>query len=113
MTFKNNLCALSSKVEQDTFVLTLMEVRKAKRTNNKKTTRNDRVATKYFIPNVNGDMINVCAHAFSDITSLTRRRLNIICKNFNVHHQSPKEKKRRLTLKCIRNRSDIVNRGSY
>lgn len=33
MTFKNNLCTFSSKVVQDKFVLTLMEVRKAKRTN--------------------------------------------------------------------------------
>lgn len=93
MVFKNNLCALSSKIEQDTFVLTLMEVRKAKRTNQKKTTRTDRVAIKYFIPNVNGDMIRVCAQAFRDIISFTRRRLNIICKNFNDNHQSPKEKR--------------------
>lgn len=40
MTFKNNLCTLSSKVEQDKFVLTLMEVRKAKRTNQKKIYKN-------------------------------------------------------------------------
>jgi len=38
-------------------------------------------------------MINVCANVFSSITSLTRRRLNKICKNCNVHHQSPKEKR--------------------
>lgn len=36
-------------------------------------------------------MLNVCAQAFSDVTSIKRRRLNLISKHFHVNHTSPKE----------------------
>lgn len=91
MTFKKHLCSLPSKINQDKFVLTMMKVRNAKRTKRKNTLRSDRVTTKYFIPNLSGDMLNACAQAFSDVTSIKRRRLNLISKHFHVNHTSPKE----------------------
>jgi len=53
----------------------------------------NRTVTNYFIPASNGHMVKVCAEAFSSITSLTRRRLNLVTKTFNINHSSPVEKR--------------------
>ena len=53
----------------------------------------NRTVTNYFIPASNGNMVKVCGEAFSSITSLTRRRLNLVTKTFNINHSSPVEKR--------------------
>lgn len=47
--FKKNLCKLTTKIDQDKFLLTMMTVCDAKRINRKKTDRSHRIVVKYFI----------------------------------------------------------------
>jgi len=64
-----------------------MWIEKPKRTNRRANlSKNDRLVVKYFIT-------LVCAKAFSDITGMTRRRLNILLNGFRKTHSSPKEKR--------------------
>lgn len=91
--FKNNLCQITDKVEQDKYLLTFITVAKAKRIDRKKTNRPPRIVANYFIPVIMGNMLKVCADSFSSITSISRRRLNIINKKFMLTHSSPVEKR--------------------
>lgn len=91
--FKQNLCKLTTKIEQDKFLITMMTVSDVKRTDRKKTNRSYRMVVKYFIPHIRGNLIPVCLDAFSSVTSITRRRLNIISKIFKQNHSSPTEKR--------------------
>lgn len=63
--------------------------RKINKTKNNSTDRN---TVKYYIPTKEGKM-PVCAAVFSSITSISRKRLNIIAKNFKLDLCSPKEKR--------------------
>jgi len=70
-----------------------MWIEKPKRTNCRANlSKNDRLVVKYFIP-LENEKIPVCAEAFSDITGMTRRRLNILSNSFRNFHTSPKEKR--------------------
>jgi len=91
-SFKNNLCSCPIKIDQDKFILTFLNVSVPKRTNRKTTNRMNQTVTYYFIPASNGNMVKVCGEAFSSITSLNRRRLNLVTKTFNINHSSPVEK---------------------
>jgi hypothetical protein len=91
--FKQNLCKLTTKIEQDKFLITMITVSDVKRTDRKKTNRSHRMVVKYFIPQIRGNLIPVCLDAFSSVTSITRRRLNIISKTFKQNHSSPTEKR--------------------
>lgn len=72
----------------------MITVAKPKRFERKKTiNRPPRIVANYFIPVIMGNMQKVCAKAFSSITSISRRRLNIINKNFMLTHSSPVEKR--------------------
>jgi len=82
--FKHNLYKLTTKIEQDKFLITMMTVSDVKRTDRKKTNRSHRMVVKYFIPPLRGNLIPVCLDAFSSVTSITRRRLNIIKKHSNT-----------------------------
>ncbi|CAI6353550.1 unnamed protein product [Macrosiphum euphorbiae] len=65
---------------------------KPKRTNRRvNLSKNYRLVVKYFIP-LGNEKIPVCEKAFSDITCMTRRRLNILSNGFRKTHSSPKEK---------------------
>lgn len=89
--FKNNL--ITDKIEQDKYLLSMITVAKAKRFEPKKTNRPPRIVANYFIPVIMGNMQKVFAEAFSSITSISRRRLNIINKEFMLTHSSPVEKR--------------------
>jgi len=52
-----------------------------------------RLVIKYVITSINDSMIPVCSKSFTSITSITRRRLNLLAFNFNKNHDSPKEKR--------------------
>jgi len=65
------------------------ERRKINETKNNSTDRN---TIKYCIPTKEGK-IPVCAAVFSSITSISRKRLNIIANNFQLDLCSPKEKR--------------------
>ncbi|XP_060880782.1 uncharacterized protein LOC132952496 [Metopolophium dirhodum] len=95
--FKENLRSLKSKIDQDKFIIAMMTVQKPLKTDRRKIneTKNnltDRNTIKYFIPTKEGK-IPVCAAVFSSITSISRKRLNIIAKNFQLDLCSPKEKR--------------------
>lgn len=92
-TFKNNVYRCTSKIEQDKFILTFVKVSAPKRFNRKKTDRINRTVTNYFIPAINGVMVKVCGVAFSSVTSLSKRRLNLVTKTFNITHSSPVKKR--------------------
>jgi len=89
--FKNNLCLLNKKIDQDKFLLTMMTIEKPKRKNRGKGIRQERTVVSYFVPTEKGDLIQVCLNAFVGITSITRRRLNILASTFKNTHASPKE----------------------
>jgi len=97
--FKNDLCQLTSKIDQDKFLLTLMTVEKPKRTNRGKGIRQERTVVTYFIPNNKGKNIQVCLNAFVKITTITRRRLNILALRFKDSNESPKELRGGFSLK--------------
>lgn len=101
IAFKTNLCKIVGKIDQDKFLLTMMSVSFPKRIDRKKSNNSTRIVTKYFIPTINGDniMLKVCADVFCSITSVSRRRLNILNKTFLSNHCSPVEKKRRSSYK--------------
>lgn len=68
-----------------------MWIEKQKRTNRRANlSKNNRLVVKYFIP-LENEKIPVCAKSFSDITGITRRRLNILSNSFRKTHSSPKE----------------------
>jgi len=92
-SFKFKLCSETLKIEQDKFLLSYMWIEKPKRTNRwANLSKNNRLVVKYFIP-LENEKIPVCAKAFSDITGMTRRRLNILSNGFRKTHSSPKEKR--------------------
>lgn len=91
--FKNKLTDISEKVKQDRFLLDMMSVSKVKRTDRRKTNRKERILINYFIPTKEGDKYRVCLNAFSSITSIKRKRLNIIARNFKTTQLSPTEKR--------------------
>ncbi|KAL4107142.1 hypothetical protein QTP88_000135 [Uroleucon formosanum] len=91
--FKFKLCSETSKIEQDKILISYMWIIKPKRTNRRTDlSKNDRLVVKYFIP-LKNEKKPVCAKAFSDITGITRRRLNILSNSFRNFHTSPKEKR--------------------
>lgn len=92
-SFKFKLCSESLKIEQDKFLLSYMWMEKPERTNRRANlSKNDRLVVKYFIP-LKNEKILVCAKVFSDITGMTRRRLNILSNGFRKTHSNPKEKR--------------------
>lgn len=101
IAFKTNFCKIVGKIDQDKFLLTMMNVSVPKRLDRKKTNNSTRIVTKYFIPTINGDniMLKVCADVFCSITSVSRRKLNILNKTFLSNHCSSVEKKRRPSYK--------------
>jgi len=93
--FKNNLSILESKVDQDKFLISMMSIVKPDRTDHRKTQLlKDRNTIKYFIPTLQGK-IPICSTVFRSITSVTRKRLNIIANNYmkNNNLGSPIEKR--------------------
>jgi len=95
--FKQNLRSLESKIDQDKFLISMMTVQNPLRTDRRKIneSRNnsiDRNTVKYCIPTKEGK-IPVCAAVFSSITSISRKRFNIIAYNFHLDLCSPKEKR--------------------
>lgn len=66
--------------------------RKTKTNRRANLSKNDCLVVKYFIP-LENEKIPVCAKAFSDITGMTRRKLNILSNSFKKTHSSPKEKR--------------------
>lgn len=95
--FKQNLCSLESKIDQDKFLISMMTIQKPLRTDRRKINKTkinsiDRNTVKYYIPTKEGK-IAVCASAFRSISSISRKRLNIISKNFQLDLCSPIEKR--------------------
>lgn len=101
IAFKSNLCKIVGKIDQDKFLLTMMSVSFPKRLDRKKTNSSTRIVTKYFIPTTDGNnnLLKVYADVFRSITTVSRRRLNILNKTFLSNHSSPVEKKRWLSHK--------------
>lgn len=89
--FRNNLSELSNKINQDKFILTMLLITNPERTDRHKSERKKRNAIKYYIPNKVGDKIPVCLKIFSQVTSFSPRRLNILCSKFLSTASSPKE----------------------
>lgn len=89
--FRNNLSELSNKIDQDKFILTLLLIKNPERTDRHKSERKQRNVIKYYIPNKVGDKIPVCLKIFSQVTSFSPRRLNILCSKFLSTASSPKE----------------------
>lgn len=63
--FNQNLCKLSTKIDQDKFLLTMMTICDVKRINRKKTNRSHRMVVKYFIPPIRGELIPVFLNAYN------------------------------------------------
>ncbi|KAL4142538.1 hypothetical protein QTP88_004979 [Uroleucon formosanum] len=91
--FKTNLCGLSSKIEQDKFLLTMMKIKCPIRTDRRKGNKEEKTVIVYYLRTEKGDLLQVCSIAFTDITRITKRRLNILALNFKKSHSSPKEKR--------------------
>lgn len=89
--FRKKLWDFNKKIDQDKFLLTLMEVKRPKKTNQSKRIRQERTVIYYFIPKEKGDLIRVCLNAFVGITSITRKRLNLLASKFKNTHTSPIE----------------------
>lgn len=70
-----------------------MSVSVPKILDHKKTNNSTRIVTKYFIPSSNGNMLKVYADVFYSITTVSRRRLNILNRLFLSKHCSPMEKR--------------------
>lgn len=77
-SFKNYLCLINKMIDQDKFLLTMMTIKKPKRTNQDNRFHQKRIIINYFIPTEKGDLINVCLNAFVKITSITHERLNTL-----------------------------------
>lgn len=92
-TFKTNLCELSSKIEQDKFLLTMMTIKCPLRTDRRKGNKEEKPVIIYYLPTEKGDLLQICSIAFTGITRITKRRLNILALNFKKSHSSPKEKR--------------------
>lgn len=97
VTFKKNLCNLNTKIDQDKFLLNFLSISNPNRKNRRKeenqSNTKDRLVIRYVIPSVNEGMIPVCSKSFTSITSISRRRLNLLSFKFNKNHASPKEKR--------------------
>ncbi|XP_022166413.1 uncharacterized protein LOC111030967 [Myzus persicae] len=91
--FKTNLCDLSSKIEQDKFLLTMMKIKCPIRTDRRKGNKEEKTVIVYYLPTEKGDLLQICSIAFTDITRITKRRLNILALNLKKSHSSPKEKR--------------------
>lgn len=91
--FKNNLYKNVDEIDQDKFLHTMMSISVPKRLDRKKTNNSTRIVSNYFISSTNGNLIKVCADVFCSITSVSRRRLNILNKTFLSNHSSPMEKR--------------------
>jgi len=66
--FKQNLCSLQSKIDQDKFLISMMTVQKSLRTERRKVneTRNnsvDRNTVKYYIPTKEGKLLYVLQYS--------------------------------------------------
>jgi len=83
---------LSSKIQQDKFILTFLAVTRPKRTNRRKPNSTLRNVIKYYLPNNKGDRIPVCITSFTQITTFTRRRLNLLASTYMLG-SSPQEKR--------------------
>lgn len=90
--FRYNLSKLSSKIQQDKFILTFLAVTRPKRTNRRKPNSTLRNVIKYYLPNNKGDRIPVCITSFTQITTFTRRRLNLLAATYMLR-SSPQEKR--------------------
>lgn len=89
--FRNNLSELSNKIDQYKFILTMLLIIRPERTDRHKSDRKKRNVIKYYIPNKVGDKIPVCLKIFSQVTTFSPRRLNILCSKFLTTASSPKE----------------------
>lgn len=69
----------------------MLGIKKPQRRNRGKGIRQEKTVVSYFVPTEKGDLIQVCLNAFVGITSITRRRLNILASKFKNTHASPKE----------------------
>lgn len=91
MSIRKLLSIIDLKVDQDKFILTMMVIQSAKRTDRRKKHRKERNAIIYYIPKKSGERVRVCVSAFSNITSFTKRRLTILANKFKEGNPSPKE----------------------
>jgi len=85
------LASIPDKINQDRFLLDMMSITNVQKKDRRKTNREDRLHVNYFIPNAKGDKIRVCVNAFSSITTINRKRLNLISKTFKNTSLSPIE----------------------
>lgn len=92
-TFRKNISTIKSKIDQDKFVLTMMAVNRAKDTRRHSTPRAVRTHVEYYLPSIIGERIPVCATVFSNVTSFTRRRLNLLTSTFKKEQKSPTERR--------------------
>lgn len=76
-TFKTNLCELTSKIEQDKPLLTMMKIDRPINTDRRKGNKKEKTVVIYYLPTEKGDIVQVCSIAFTGITRITKRRLNI------------------------------------
>lgn len=89
-SFCYKLSKLSNKIQQDKFILTFLSVTRHKRTNRRKPNTTVRKVIKYYLPNIKGDRIPVCITSFTQITTFTRRRLNLLASTY-MSGSSPQE----------------------
>lgn len=71
----------------------MMSITNVQRKDRLKTDRGDRLHINYFIPNDIGNKIRVCLNAFTSITTIKRKSLNLISKTFKNTYLSPIKKR--------------------
>lgn len=92
-----------------------MSIINVKRKDRHKTDREDRLHVNYFIPNDKGDEIRICLNAFSSITTINRKRLNLISKIFKNASLSLTEKRSSasITAQSIEITNSIIDHIRY
>lgn len=91
--FKCSLANIHEKTNQDQFLLNMMSFNSLKRKDRRTSNRGDRLNVKYYIPTADKEKTRICLNAFSSITTIKRKRLNLIAKNFKTNYLSPSEKR--------------------
>lgn len=109
--FKCLLASLPDKIKQDRLLLDMMSITNVQRKDRRKTDREDRLLINYFIPNAQGEKVRVCLNAFTSITTINRKRLNLISKTFKNTYLSPVEKRggARITAQSVQITNSIVD----
>jgi len=85
-----------------------MKIDRPIRTNRRKGNKKEKTVVIYYLPTEKGDIVQVCSIAFTGITRITKRRLNILALNFKKTHSSPKEKRGGFSIARINSFDEIT-----